>query len=213
MEREEGMIEITFRVPPAVLRSLAGTAAEVLRGGETRMTGAEETLTVSEENGGFQEDVFRRLARDMEEHPETRRVSGGEQKRELPAETAEAGPEMSTEEETSQRRGERREELSGEREGAGDPSLPPPPRRESGGPEIQEAVTLRRGSGELGRWLSAPEPATYAVERSAEGSRRGESREDAGEPAIPGAETLTAEELSQRWERDSRRYDGDFTLY
>ena len=87
-------------------------------------------------------------------------------------------------------------------------------------------------SGTAGRRLSAPEPASYAVERTLPAAERtlpaekGPAEWESGSAAGPverpaGPEKESAERgaglspkaLSDRWERDSRRYDGGFTLY
>ena len=104
-----------------------------------------------------------------------------------------------------------------ERDGAGapgspDPVLPEPPRREERLAGEAE-VPVRRGVGAaLGR-LSAPGPASYAAAgRPDPGTAAAVPEGDGGADGsreVP----LTPEALSERWERDSRRYDGGFTLY
>ena len=57
----------------------------------------------------------------------------------------------------------------------------------------------------------APEPASYAVELPGSGSLR-RSVESQRVAELHG-ELPTPASLAQRWERDSRRYDGGFPLY
>ena len=73
-----------------------------------------------------------------------------------------------------------------------------------------ERLPARRGSGTAGRRLSAPEPASYAVELPVPAEKGVPAARGAAEER--GAE-LSPKALSDRWERDSRRYDGGFTLY
>lgn len=127
------------------------------------------------------------------------------------------GPEESTAEDVHRRRRQRRRwtekaEIRGrEREGTAEPSLPEAVRREERTWE-EPAAPPRRGLGTAGQRLSAPGPAFPAAEQmlsAAGGAPAAEYR-----PAAAGEETeLTPKALSDRWERDSRRYDGGFTLY
>ena len=83
------------------------------------------------------------------------------------------------------------------------------PRRSGSGGE--SAASIRRARAEVGAHFSAPEPASYSVELpgAAAGAREsgGLSRgEETGEKP-------EARRLERQWERDSRRYDGGFSLY
>lgn len=122
------------------------------------------------------------------------------------------GPEESTAEDVRRRRWTEEAEIRGrEREGTAEPSLPEAVRREERTWE-EPAAPPRRGLGAAGQRLSAPGPAFPAAEQmpsAAGGAPAAEYR-----PAAAGEETeLTPKALSDRWERDSRRYDGGFTLY
>ncbi|MCI9513229.1 MAG: hypothetical protein HFF61_02695 [Oscillospiraceae bacterium] len=203
--REREMIEIALRVPQETVRTLLSAAAEAL-------TGAEGRAPIAAENGGFQEAAFRRLSR-AEDEPEDGTASGPR------------GP-------YSRRAGRQ----SGE--GAEGPSPVEPGFSAQGGVSPErglrgaEEAPVRRGSGTAGRRLSAPEPASYAVERTLPAAERtlpaekGPAEWESGSAAGPverpaGPEKESAERgaglspkaLSDRWERDSRRYDGGFTLY
>lgn len=203
--REREMIEIALRVPQETVRTLLSAAAEAL-------TGAEGRAPIAAENGGFQEAAFRRLSR-AEDEPEDGTASGPR------------GP-------YSRRAGRQ----SGE--GAEGPSPVEPGFSAQGGVSPErglrgaEEAPVRRGSGMAGRRLSAPEPASYAVERTLPAAERtlpaekGPAEWESGSAAGPverpaGPEKESAERgaglspkaLSDRWERDSRRYDGGFTLY
>ena len=207
------MIEIALRVPRETVRALLSAAAEAL-------TGAEGQAPIAAENGGFQEETFGRLSRAEDEWEDG---------------AAEEGPRGPYPRRTGRQSGE----------GAEDPSPMEPPLSVQGGlrgvsPErglrgtafgMAEAP-VRWGSGTAGRRLSAPEPASYAVERPMPAAARPAERtllagkgsaelesgtaERSAEPekeaAARGAE-LSPKALSDRWERDSRRYDGRFTLY
>ena len=203
--REREMIEIALRVPQETVRTLLSAAAEAL-------TGAEGRAPIAAENGGFQEAAFRRLSR-AEDEPEDGTASGPR------------GP-------YSRRAGRQ----SGE--GPEGPSPVEPGFSAQGGVSPErglrgaEEAPVRRGSGTAGRRLSAPEPASYAVERTLPAAERtlpaekGPAEWESGSAAGPverpaGPEKESAERgaglspkaLSDRWERDSRRYDGGFTLY
>ncbi len=219
------MIEIALRVPRETVRALLSAAAEAL-------TGAEGQAPIAAENGGFQEETFGRLSR-AEEIGAREPLPRAEDEWEDGA--AEEGPRGPYPRRTGRQSGE----------GAEDPSPMEPPLSVQGGlrgvsPErglrgtafgMAEAPA-RRGSGTAGRRLSAPEPASYAVERPMPAAARPAERtllagkgsaelesgtaERSAEPekeaAARGAE-LSPKALSDRWERDSRRYDGRFTLY
>ena len=77
--------------------------------------------------------------------------------------------------------------------------------------EPETTLPVRRAAGEVGSRLSAPEPASYAVELPGSGSLR-RSVESQRAAELHG-ELPTPASLAQRWERDSRRYDGGFPLY
>ncbi len=186
--REREMIEIALRVPQETVRTLLSAAAEAL-------TGAEGQAPIAAENGGFQEAAFRRLSR-AEETGAREPLSRAEDEPEDGTASGPRGP-------YSRRAGRQ----SGE--GAEGPSPVEPGFSAQGGVSPErglrgaEEAPVRRGSGTAGRRLSAPEPASYAVERPA-GSEKESAERGAG---------LSPKALSDRWERDSRRYDGGFTLY
>lgn len=212
------MIEIALRVPQETVRALLSAAAEALMGAEGRAPTAAE-------NEGFWEETFHRLSR-AEETGAREALS-----------RAEDGPEDGTAAARPRRLYPRRAgRQSGE--GAESPSpvetafsaqggvLPERGLREAAF-EAEEAP-VRRGSGTAGRRLSAPEPASYAVERALPAAGRtlpaekGSVKSESGTAERPAeAEKGAAERgtglspkaLSDRWERDSRRYDGGFTLY
>lgn len=215
--REREMIEIALRVPRETVRTLLSAAAEAL-------TGAEGRAPIAAENGGFQEAAFRRLSR-AEETGAREPLSRAEDEPEDGTASGPRGP-------YSRRAGRQ----SGE--GAEGPSPVEPGFSAQGGVSPErglrgaEEAPVRRGSGTAGRRLSAPEPASYAVERTLPAAERtlpaekGPAEWESGSAAGPverpaGPEKESAERgaglspkaLSDRWERDSRRYDGGFTLY
>ena len=80
----------------------------------------------------------------------------------------------------------------------------------SAGRAAGETAPARRVRAEVGRRLSVPEPASYGVELPAAAPAEGRG--------LPVPEEKTGEKweerrLERRWERDSRRYDGGFSLY
>lgn len=207
------MIEIALRVPQETVRALLSAAAEAL-------TGAEGRAPIAAENGGFQEAAFRRLSR-AEETGAREPLSRAEDEPEDGTASGPRGP-------YSRRAGRQ----SGE--GAEGPSPVEPGFSAQGGVSPErglrgaEEAPVRRGSGTAGRRLSAPEPASYAVERTLPAAERtlpaekGPAEWESGpaeRPAGPEKESaergagLSPKALSDRWERDSRRYDGGFTLY
>ena len=215
--REREMIEIALRVPQETVRTLLSAAAEAL-------TGAEGRAPIAAENGGFQEAAFRRLSR-AEETGAREPLSRAEDEPEDGTASGPRGP-------YSRRAGRQ----SGE--GAEGPSPVEPGFSAQGGVSPErglrgaEEAPVRWGSGMAGRRLSAPEPASYAVERTLPAGERtlpaemGPAEWESGSAAGPverpaGPEKESAERgaglspkaLSDRWERDSRRYDGGFTLY
>ena len=71
---------------------------------------------------------------------------------------------------------------------------------------------VRRVEAAVGSRLSAPEPASYAIELP--GGQPSPWRDsERGEMPAELDGVLTPVSLAKRWERDSRRYDGGFPLY
>ena len=241
------MVEIALRVPRETVRALLAAAAEALIGAEGR-------APMAAENGGFQEETFGRLSR-AEEIGAKARPGTAEERPSWAEDEREAG----AAEDVPRKRGWGRSPRRGTKRQSGEgaegpfPVEPAPPvdiplkslspkevlpkavlseRGLRGTALGVEEAPARRGSGTAGRRLSAPEPASYAVERPMPAAARPAERtllagkgsaelesgtaERSAEPekeaAARGAE-LSPKALSDRWERDSRRYDGRFTLY
>lgn len=211
--REREMIEIALRVPQETVRTLLSAAAEAL-------TGAEGRAPIAAENGGFQEAAFRRLSR-AEETGAREPLSRAEDE---PEDGTASGPRGPYSRRAGRQSGERAEGPSPVEPGFSAQGGVSPERGLRGA----EEAPVRRGSGTAGRRLSAPEPASYAVERTLPAAERtlpaekGPAEWESGpaeRPAGPEKESaergagLSPKALSDRWERDSRRYDGGFTLY
>ena len=218
------MIELTVRVPAEKLLPALSAAVRALAGTEDRGEPAAE-------NPAFREEVFRRLARETEKTFETapgtvleampwaaagRKApapdstdaaeQGAPEHRRDGAAARGDGPEESTAEDVPRRQTAALPEELAARAGTGEPVLPE--RAARSGADIP----ARRGIGTAGGRLSAPEPASYAAALPAPATgRQGGAPERAEERS--GGPALSAEEMSRRWERDSRRYDGGFALY
>lgn len=245
--REKEMVEIALRVPRETVRALLAAAAEALIGAEGR-------APMAAENGGFQEETFGRLSR-AEEIGAKARPGTAEERPSRAEDEREAGAAEDVPRKQgwgrSPRRGTKRQ--SGEGAEGPFPVEPAPPvdiplkslspkevlpkevlseRGLRGTALGVEEAPARRGSGTAGRRLSAPEPASYAVERpmplgkgpaekglaewpmpAEKGPAELESGTAAPEKEAARGAELSPKALSDRWERDSRRYDGGFTLY
>ena len=256
--REKEMVEIALRVPRETVRALLAAAAEALIGAEGR-------APMAVENGGFQEETFGRLSR-AEEIGAKARPGTAEERPSRAEDEREAG----AAEDVPRKRGWGRSPRRGTKRQSGEgaegpfPVEPAPPvdiplkslspkevlpkevlsERGLRGTALGVLVSpARRGSGTAGRRLSAPEPASYAVERpmplgkgpaekglaewpmpaekgpaerpmpAEKGPAELESGTAAPEKEAARGAELSPKALSDRWERDSRRYDGGFTLY
>ena len=234
--REKEMVEIALRVPRETVRALLAAAAEALIGAEGR-------APMAAENGEFQEETFGRLSR-AEEIGAKARPGTAEERPSRAEDEREAG----AAEDVPRKRGGGRSPRRGTKRQSGEgaegpfPVEPAPPvdiplkslspkevlpkavlseRGLRGTALGVEEAPARRGSGTAGRRLSAPEPASYAVERpmplgkgpAEKGPAELESGTAAPEKEAARGAELSPKALSDRWERDSRRYDGGFTLY
>ena len=219
--REKEMVEIALRVPRETVRALLAAAAEALIGAEGR-------APMAAENGEFQEETFGRLSR-AEEIGAKARPGTAEERPSRAEDEREAG----AAEDVPRKRGWGRSPRRGTKRQSGEgaegpfPVEPAPPvdiplkslspkevlpkavlseRGLRGTALGVEEAPARRGSGTAGRRLSAPEPAETGPAELESGTAAPEKE------AARGAE-LSPKALSDRWERDSRRYDGGFTLY
>ena len=242
--REKEMVEIALRVPRETVRALLAAAAEALIGAEGR----------APMNGEFQEETFGRLSR-AEEIGAKARPGTAEERPSRAEDEREAGAAEDVPRKRgwgrSPRRGTKRQSGAGA-EGPFPVEPAPPvdiPLKSLSPKEVLPKAVLserglrgtalgveeapaRRGSGTAGRRLSAPEPASYAVERpmplgkgpaekglaewpmpAEKGPAELESGTAAPEKEAARGAELSPKALSDRWERDSRRYDGGFTLY
>ena len=227
------MVEIVFRLPPEALGQALQAAAEALRGTE----GAAENVafqpeafrrllsreTAEVESGASAPPAADVPAADRAAEPGTRPAAGRRGMRPPPEAAERLPPEVlgqalrvaaegpwAAEAETAGRSPALQTAAGEDRPGAehraaGETPALSPPWRGRPGP----ALPVRRGTGTAAGPLSAPGPGAYAP------ALPGSGASGPWRPAAAGGEGggLPAEALSERWERDSRRYDGGFTLY